>query len=197
MTARVIVADRSDVVRRGVMAILGGGMGQSVALTEVSGVEQLRHALALRSADVLIVSPSLAGGRMSVSQMRREWPEMKLMALQSSLSEENLLNLYDDAFSLYDAAEAVVAKVTRLVAAPDATRRAEPLSPREKDIIVCVIRGMTNRQIADELHLSPHTVNTHRRNISAKLDIHTTSGLTIYAISNRLVNLDELSGRGE
>jgi regulator of cell morphogenesis and NO signaling len=51
---------------------------------------------------------------------------------------------------------------------------------------------MTNKQIADELRLSTHTVITHRRNISAKLQIHSTAGLTIYAIVNKLVELDEV-----
>lgn len=195
MTTRVTVtvAGHSDIVRRGVAAIVGSG-GLPVALSEASGAEQLRNMLALRTVDILIVSPSLPGW-MSVAQMRREWPAMKLVALRSSLSEDALLNLYDEVISLYDAAETVTAKLTRLAEAPDAVRRSEPLSPREKDVLVCVIRGMTGRQIAERLHLSPHTVNTHRRNISAKLDIHTTSGLTIYAISNRLVNLDELSDR--
>jgi len=191
-TMRVTVAERSDVVRRGVMAILAGGT-LPVALSEAATSEQLRNTMTMRPAAVLIVSPTLPGG-MSVAQMRREWPAAKLVALQSSLSEGAVLNLYDESVSIYDTAESVVAKLRRLVEAPDAVRRPEPLSPREKDIIVCVIRGMTNRQIAEQLHLSPHTVNTHRRNISSKLDIHTTSGLTIYAISNRLVNLDELGG---
>ena len=55
-----------------------------------------------------------------------------------------------------------------------------------------MVKGMTNKQIADKLCLSAHTVVTHRRNISAKLDIHSTAGLTIYAIVNKLVELDEI-----
>ena len=59
----------------------------------------------------------------------------------------------------------------------------EVLSDREKDIIICVAKGMNNKEIADYLYLSVHTVTTHRRNISNKLQIHTTAGLIIYAIA--------------
>lgn len=66
------------------------------------------------------------------------------------------------------------------------------LSDREKDIIVCVSKGMNNKEIADHLFISVHTVTTHRRNISNKLQIHTTAGLTIYAIANKLLNIEDL-----
>ncbi len=68
----------------------------------------------------------------------------------------------------------------------------EPLSAREKEIIVCVVKGLTNKQIADVLCISAHTVITHRRNIAAKLQIHSAAGLTIYAIVNKLVELSEI-----
>ena len=62
----------------------------------------------------------------------------------------------------------------------------EVLSSREKEIITCVVKGMTNKEIADALYLSAHTVITHRRNIARKLQIHSPAGLTIYAIVNKL-----------
>lgn len=68
----------------------------------------------------------------------------------------------------------------------------ETLSAREKEIIVCVVKGMTNKQIADTLCISTHTVITHRRNIASKLQIHSAAGLTIYAIVNKLVELSEI-----
>jgi DNA-binding NarL/FixJ family response regulator len=66
------------------------------------------------------------------------------------------------------------------------------LSDREKDIIICITKGMNNKEIADYLFLSVHTVTTHRRNISNKLQIHTTAGLIIYAIANKLVDINDI-----
>ena len=67
------------------------------------------------------------------------------------------------------------------------------LSDREKDIIKCVAKGMSNKEIADKLFLSIHTVTTHRRNITAKLQIHSPAGLTIYAIINNLIDIAEVN----
>ncbi|SET25893.1 regulator of cell morphogenesis and NO signaling [Prevotella sp. kh1p2] len=65
----------------------------------------------------------------------------------------------------------------------------EVLSDREKDVIVSLVQGMTNKEIADHLCISINTVITHRRNIARKLQIHSPAGLTIYAIVNNLVDI--------
>lgn len=67
------------------------------------------------------------------------------------------------------------------------------LTDREKEIIREVARGKSNKEIAECLHLSVHTIMTHRRNISAKLQIHSASGLTIFAILHNLIDLQSLS----
>ena len=72
---------------------------------------------------------------------------------------------------------------------PDAT---EALSNREKDVIICVVQGMTNKEIADHLCISTNTVITHRRNLAKKLQIHSPAGLTIYAIVNNLVDISSV-----
>ena len=65
----------------------------------------------------------------------------------------------------------------------------EVLGEREKDVIVALVQGMTNKEIADHLCISVNTVITHRRNIARKLQIHSPAGLTIYAIVNNLVDI--------
>lgn len=67
------------------------------------------------------------------------------------------------------------------------------LSQREKEIVTCVAKGMANKEIADKLCLSINTVTTHRRNIARKLRIHSSAGITIYAIVNKLVTLEEVN----
>ena len=68
----------------------------------------------------------------------------------------------------------------------------EQLSDREKDVIVALVQGMTNKEIADHLFISINTVITHRRNIARKLQIHSPAGLTIYAIVNNLVDISSV-----
>ena len=68
------------------------------------------------------------------------------------------------------------------------------LSDRERDVLVEVVKGHSNKEIADILCISVHTVITHRKNIAAKLDIHSTAGLTVYAILNKLVDIEAMKG---
>lgn len=77
-----------------------------------------------------------------------------------------------------------------VVEAPASTQ--ENLSDREKEIVACIVRGLTNKEIAARLFISVNTVLTHRKNISRKLDIHSASGLTIYAIVNGIVKLEDV-----
>jgi DNA-binding CsgD family transcriptional regulator/iron-sulfur cluster repair protein YtfE (RIC family) len=74
----------------------------------------------------------------------------------------------------------------------DDEEESETLTDREKEVIICVVKGLSNKEIADKLFISINTVTTHRRNIARKLDIHSPSGLTIYAIVNKLVDVSEI-----
>ena len=69
---------------------------------------------------------------------------------------------------------------------------AETLSEREKDVVVSLVQGMANKEIADHLCISVNTVITHRRNIARKLQIHSPAGLTIYAIVNGLIDISSV-----
>ena len=68
----------------------------------------------------------------------------------------------------------------------------EELSDRERDVLIQVVRGLSNKEIADVLCISTHTVITHRKNITHKLNIHSTAGLTIYAIVNKLIDINSM-----
>ena len=68
----------------------------------------------------------------------------------------------------------------------------EELSSRERDVVVQIVKGLSNKEIADVLCISVYTVITHRKNITRKLNIHSTAGLTIYAIVNKLIDINSL-----
>lgn len=71
----------------------------------------------------------------------------------------------------------------------DNTEDAEVLSEREKEVIIAVVQGMSNKEIAEHLCISVNTAITHRKNIARKLQIHSPAGLTIYAIVNGLISI--------
>ena len=72
------------------------------------------------------------------------------------------------------------------VSANTVGENSKDLSSRETDVLQLIVKGITNKEIADKLNISLNTVLTHRKNITAKLGIKTVSGLTFYAIMNGL-----------
>ena len=83
----------------------------------------------------------------------------------------------------------VTKNITDMVFKGGIGQNSEALSDREKDVIISLVQGMSNKEIADHLCISTNTVITHRRNIARKLQIHSPAGLTIYAIVNGLVDI--------
>lgn len=75
---------------------------------------------------------------------------------------------------------------------PKITRLVELLTEREIDIIRLVAQGLSNKEIADRLCLSFHTVTTYRRNIGSKLKIHSSAALAIFAIANNIVDINDI-----
>ncbi len=81
--------------------------------------------------------------------------------------------------------DGITSKITDMIRSVEGCKA---ISEREKEIIVCLAQGMSNKEIANHLIISVNTVITHRRNIARKLNIHSVAGLTIYAIANNLID---------
>ncbi|MDR2140166.1 MAG: LuxR C-terminal-related transcriptional regulator [Tannerella sp.] len=194
---QIAIAEPSVIVRNGIIAVLKRFPSLNVNLFEIADPSRLTIELCKWKPDILIVNPLFPYG-LSVQGLKNETGcrHMKCIAMQHALMEPSILKIYDETISIYDTSEQVREKLESLCC-PD-SEPAEPvrqeLSVREKEIIVCVVKGMTNKQIAEHLCLSAHTVITHRRNIANKLQIHSPAGLTIYAIVNKLVELNEVTG---
>lgn len=190
---KVVIAEPSVIIRSGLISVLRGMDNFRAEVFEVPDLEQLRDSLAWHKPGILMINPGMIDV-FSIQKIKKDSAStgMKLVALQASFADSAQLKNYDEVISVYDSSEQIREKIMRLGKNSEPERRYESLSAREKEVIVCVIKGMTNKQIADKLCLSTHTVITHRRNISNKLQIHSTAGLTIYAIVNKLVELDDV-----
>lgn len=86
----------------------------------------------------------------------------------------------------------ITKNINNIVYKSRADQNSDALSDREKDVIIALVQGMSNKEIADHLYISVNTVITHRRNIARKLQIHSPAGLTIYAIVNGLVDISSV-----
>ncbi len=189
----IFVVDPSVIIRSVMIAILRSFGTLSI---DVAGVSDLTTFVAQgfkQLPDLLLINPSHLG-QFSLTQIKGELENdrLKIVALQSAFVDQSLLQNYDEVISIYDSVETIQEKIERVAQQREVVEGQKELSQREKEIIVCVVKGLTNKQIAEELFLSTHTVIAHRRNIASKLQIHSPSGLTIYAIVNKLVDLSEV-----
>ncbi len=192
-TQHIIIAEPSTIVRLGLASILQQSPQLSVNIIEVSDIASLSTAALRTTPDLLIINPIYIGVTLP-PQLRASLgnENLKIVALQTIFSEASALKEYDAAISIIDGEGSIIETILKVTQRDVEQEERRDLSQREKEIIICVVRGMTNKQIADSLCLSTHTVIAHRRNIASKLQIHSPSGLTIYAIVNKLVDLSDI-----
>ena len=197
-TLKVAIAETSVIIRSGLALVLKRVQGMKILPIEIASPDTLSDCIRLHKPDILIINPSFPG-YFDIQKFREDTSDynIKCVALLCSVGDQSLLRYYDDTFSLYDYLEMLKEKLLKLLDVTDELESEtgqDVLSNREKEIITCVVKGMTNKEIADALFLSAHTVITHRRNIARKLQIHSPAGLTIYAIVNKLVELQDIKG---
>jgi len=186
---KIVLAEPSLILRSGMSCVLRRLTSFDIQVVETGEAERLEELIDEVSPDVLFINPSLADEAL-LERMRQR--SLRSVAFQSALADVRLMRCFDAVVSIYDTAEQIKEKLSSVCRSRRDEASQELLSAREKEIIVGVAKGLTNRQIAERLFLSAHTVITHRRNIAAKLQIHSPAGLTIYAIVNRLVELNDV-----
>lgn len=195
-TLKIAIAETSVIIRSGLALVLKKIQGMKILPIEVTSLESLMDCLRFHKPEILFINPSFSG-YFDIQKLKEENPgiNIKCIALLCAVGDTTLLKNYDESVTLYDEPEVLKEKLNKLLnVEPENSVETgqDVLSTREKEIVTCVVKGMTNKEIADALFLSAHTVITHRRNIARKLQIHSPAGLTIYAIVNKLVQLQDI-----
>lgn len=121
----------------------------------------------------------------------------RLICLCQSSETDNLEKIYSDYIDLNDDKITIIKKLNRIIdiylPKKSVTSKSSGLSEREKNILRNIALGFTNKEIGEKLFISTHTVIAHRKNITHKLGIKTISGLTVYAILNNIIAVEEIS----
>ncbi len=121
--------------------------------------------------------------------------DVPVVAVMTTALPDSMTTSLAGKIGLYDAADTVRGLLTELMHEESKTLSSsqnDSLSPREKDVIMGIVKGLSNKEIASEMSVSVNTVMTHRRNIASKLQIHSAAGLTIYAITTGLVDISDI-----
>jgi DNA-binding NarL/FixJ family response regulator len=215
MPHRVLLVDDHKIVRDGLKALLEKEADLSVVAEAESGREALKLARKFKP-DVIIMDISMPdlNGVDAARQILGENPDGKIIALSMHSQKqyvEGMIRAGVCGYLLKDTAYEELVKAIRLVCAgkkylsPDVTEvvlsgylnPAETgdlpetsLSGREREVLQLIAEGRATREIADALHISVKTVETHRKNIMDKLDLHTVAELTKYALREGITSLD-------
>lgn len=173
---------------------LMGEMQRFTANVVRTDAQQMVNMVRHKSPSLIIADP-LSLSASQIEQTRSLSARTRICALYSTALPPEIVRNFDDAISIYDSPDSlreVIDKATSQKDDDDNDERKE-LSPREKEVVIGIVKGLSNKEIAGAMNVSVNTVMTHRRNISSKLKIHSSAGLTIYAIVSKLVSLEEVS----
>lgn len=197
----ILVID-SYLVRKGMVSLLNQIRGVEI-LKEFNNPHSLGAYLAKQPVDFLIICQSLFDASMDLFIKQPGLLEKTILLHEGFPGSSVTLasgSQVHASIHLKEEKEKIVEKIKGLLEQSGLDKKdpqAVRLSPRETTIVKLVSMGLTNRQIADSLFLSTHTVMTHRKNISSKLGIKSVSGLTVYAIVNNIITIEEVTSKPE
>ncbi len=189
----VLLADPSYLIRKGFITILND-LKTVTQIKEITSVSEMTDAIQSTSPNMIIINTSFSSMPESDQIIKKYAHDANIIytfntPLPDDTSERSL--------SVFDSKSVLITKIRNQVKNIQQTihqqENSEDLSEREKEVLKKVALGKTNKEIANELFISTHTVISHRKNITRKLGIKTVSGLTVYAILNQLINLEDIS----
>lgn len=194
MKNRVIICSTSEMVSIGLAEIIDS-MAQFDVVLRLDSPEHLSEKTLATDANLLIIDPALLGyqNKDFLFNLGKEYPHLVVVALVTSYVDHSHLMPYSGAIEMNDSRQKIINKLNELVTDSTPKRNDDvELSKREIDVLVAVAKGMMNKEIADLMNISIHTVISHRKNITRKTGIKSVSGLTVYALLNNLIDEGEL-----
>lgn len=189
---KIILITPSKIIARGINAILSdyGDFRLEAILSDIS--RENESVLKNTSVDIIIIDTGLWGysSRRQFRSLISEYSDAAIIGVNTLALDEESKKLYDELFSIYDAPSVIINKLRAANTSEreQSEQNKNELSIREQEILVCVAKGMLNKEIADKFNISIHTVITHRKNITKKTGIKTVAGLTVYALLNNLID---------
>ena len=194
MRNRVIICEASEIIANGLSEIINS-MAQFDVVLRLDSPERISERILSSDANLLIINPVLLGyqNKGFLCQLGKEHPQVTFVALQTTCLDHSYLAPYSGVIDINDTRAKIISKISEF-AQSESTKNTDDieLSKREIDVLVAVAKGMMNKEIADQMNISIHTVISHRKNITRKTGIKSVSGLTVYALLNNLISEDEL-----
>ena len=184
MKQRLLIVEPSEVIIEGLKGILEGQIRFKVLEPEMSA-DHLPERLVAARPDVVLVNPTMVG---DVNRLRGD-ATMAFVALVYQYVERDVLKNYDGVVDIRDSRALIIETLAQTSPGDaESVKNNYELTKRETAVLVQLAQGKTNKEIADALNVSVHTVISHRKNITHKTGIKSVAGLTVYAMLNNLID---------
>jgi DNA-binding NarL/FixJ family response regulator len=191
--ANIIIVETSEIIFEGISSILSN-TGHTYNIKQANNLGELEQLNLRTRADIVIINPQLIQNQTKEFQtIKKELTGTHWIGIVYSIIDPLILSALDEIVNINDKTEKIIALVQKLLISPDQSDdqlHQETLSERETDVLKLLVAGNANKEIADKLNISTHTVISHRKNISQKTGIKSVSGLTIYAVVKNIITID-------
>lgn len=194
---KIAIIEPSLIVRQGIKSVLEEGLEFDV-VDCFSDFQSFKKSANDVDLDAVLLNPGLVmfHKQFDVKHFFQEYSATALIAVLYTFIDEETIKNFDGSIDIYDDYGKISKKIKKALSLKQKTADNDAddagLSTREKEILVAVAQGFTNKEIADKHFISIHTVISHRKNITRKTGIKTVSGLTIYAMINNLLAQEDL-----
>lgn len=186
------IFEQSNIIFEGLSAILHKSKNH-FRIYRTENFAEIQRLAENQRINLVIINPNyILQYRNEFLQLKKLFPTVKWLGLVYHYFDKELLNCLDALIQITDSQNEifnVISNLSDMESEPAESLQTEQLSIREKEVLVQLVNGLSNKEIADRLNISIHTVITHRKNITQKTGIKSQSGLTIFAISNKIINL--------
>lgn len=188
----IVVIEPSQIIFEGLSNILMK-FKKDFYVYRFNDLDEFRISASKEIFNVAVVNPAVIQNRLpDFVKLKNTQPLVFWIALVYSYFDEDLLQKFDDTLSVTAPVEQITGKIMQINQVGDKSTH-DDLSDREIEVLTQMVKGMANKEIADILNISIHTVISHRKNITEKTGIKSLSGLTIYAITKKIIPLDYIS----
>lgn len=191
-TIHIVIIEPSTIIYEGLCNILGYSEDH-FNLSRLDKMDDVPTYAIRKTVDIILINPALVQNNLKIiNTLRGIMPATKWIGIVYSFYEPQLLSVFDDIISLYDAPESITSMIQRTAVQQEDSElgHQERLTEREIEVLKLLTAGNSNKEIADQLNISTHTVISHRKNLSQKTGIKSVSGLTIYAVVKNIITLD-------
>ena len=191
--SNIYIIEPSDVVYEGLSNILLK-FGNHLNIYRLESYEELELITQLSETNVVILNPSCCIGSLkNFNTLKKNFPNFLWIAIIYNIFKDEILQQFDAVINIFDSVDKLVFTFNHLLNGirNETHDEINQLSDREVEILKEMVKGLSNKDISDKLNISVHTVVSHSKNISRKTGIKSRSALAIYALTNKIISLED------